>query len=336
MQETTPTLIDSVRSVMPTGMLGILQRGISDAEARRTAERQAMKLLELLNITEPSVDIELLAELPDIEVGVMSDMPVSGSSTWMDGKWHIQINADDSLWRCRATLAHEFKHILDDPFREVLYPDWARSSTEPYGPAERICDYFAGCVLVPTSWLRKAWANGIHDTARLASLFAVSEALIRVRIEQTQIARTGTMYRIRGYPMSAYQRGAGLVRAAHRKISHGQEVGQTTQATKEKTMNTTTYSPPLTTVPVLPPGWPTYSRAKPSPRDIDEDVGQSQPGGELLTVAEACAELRVSKWTLYQFIHSRQLSTVKIRSRRLIPHGAINELVEKLKTEALS
>jgi excisionase family DNA binding protein len=55
---------------------------------------------------------------------------------------------------------------------------------------------------------------------------------------------------------------------------------------------------------------------------------------ELLTVGEACAELRVSKWTLYQYIHSRQLASVKLRSRRLIPRSAIRELIEKLKVEA--
>lgn len=56
--------------------------------------------------------------------------------------------------------------------------------------------------------------------------------------------------------------------------------------------------------------------------------------GELLTVAEACAELRVSKWTLYQYIHSRQLASIKLRSRRLIPRSAIRALVEKLTIEA--
>lgn len=57
---------------------------------------------------------------------------------------------------------------------------------------------------------------------------------------------------------------------------------------------------------------------------------------ELLTVTEACAELRVSKWTLYQFIRSRQLASVKLRSRRLIPRSAIRELVERLKIEILA
>ncbi|SBW24542.1 hypothetical protein FDG2_4203 [Candidatus Protofrankia californiensis] len=67
---------------------------------------------------------------------------------------------------------------------------------------------------------------------------------------------------------------------------------------------------------------PTYFRAA------------AESAEELLTVAEACAELRVSKWTLYQYIHSRQLASVKLRSRRLIPRSAIRALVEKLTIEA--
>lgn len=68
---------------------------------------------------------------------------------------------------------------------------------------------------------------------------------------------------------------------------------------------------------------PTYLRAS------DDSI-------ELLTVAEACAELRVSKWTLYQYIHSRQLATIKLRSRRLIPRSAIRDLIERLKIEVVA
>src|SRR5258706_16380100 len=39
----------------------------------------------------------------------------------------------------------------------------------------------------------------------------------------------------------------------------------------------------------------------------------------LLTVPEAAARLRVSKWMLYNLIRARQLRSVKIGARRLIP-----------------
>ena len=53
----------------------------------------------------------------------------------------------------------------------------------------------------------------------------------------------------------------------------------------------------------------------------------------LLTVPEACDLLRVSKWTLYRLNQTRQLATIKIGARRLIPPTAVQELVDRLRTE---
>jgi excisionase family DNA binding protein len=53
----------------------------------------------------------------------------------------------------------------------------------------------------------------------------------------------------------------------------------------------------------------------------------------LLTVAEAAAQLRVSKWTLYQLIWSRQLNSIKIRSRRFIPSAELQAFVSRLGDE---
>jgi Zn-dependent peptidase ImmA (M78 family) len=218
MQQPAPSIIDSVRSLMPIRTLYILARPLTEVEARIVAERQVAKLLELLGVTKPSVEIELIAELPEIEVDVLPNLPLSGSSDWIRDHWQIHINADDSLWRCRSTLAHELKHILDDPFREELYPDWPRESTlPPPQRAEEICEYFAGCVLAPTAWLKNAWRTDIRDTAELASLFDVSEALIRVRLYQTGLAT----HRLRAYPRREYTRSAAaLVRAARRRLMH--------------------------------------------------------------------------------------------------------------------
>ncbi len=123
METPSPTIIDRVRLLMPIRTLDIISRTLTAPEARIVAERQAGLLLRLLGITKPSVEIELITELPTIEVEVSPGLALSGYSVWQDNHWLVHINADDSLWRCRSTLAHELKHILDDPFREQLYPD---------------------------------------------------------------------------------------------------------------------------------------------------------------------------------------------------------------------
>ncbi|GAA2846647.1 hypothetical protein GCM10010517_03390 [Streptosporangium fragile] len=51
---------------------------------------------------------------------------------------------------------------------------------------------------------------------------------------------------------------------------------------------------------------------------------------QLLTVDEAAARLRVSRWTLYCLIRSEELRSVKIRRRRLIPVGAVAECIHNL------
>jgi excisionase family DNA binding protein len=55
---------------------------------------------------------------------------------------------------------------------------------------------------------------------------------------------------------------------------------------------------------------------------------------DLLTVPEAAARLRISKWMLYNLIRSRRLRSVKIGDRRLIPVAAVRDFVAALEEEA--
>ena len=52
----------------------------------------------------------------------------------------------------------------------------------------------------------------------------------------------------------------------------------------------------------------------------------------LLTVTEACARLRISRWTFYRLVQTRQLRTIKIGSARRVPAAAITEFVADLST----
>ncbi|MFC6021880.1 helix-turn-helix domain-containing protein [Plantactinospora solaniradicis] len=65
----------------------------------------------------------------------------------------------------------------------------------------------------------------------------------------------------------------------------------------------------------------------------DTHQPERQESQVLLTVAEACQRLRISKWMLQQLINRRQLRSVKLGSRRLIPASAINELLDRLSAQ---
>ncbi|MEU4706746.1 helix-turn-helix domain-containing protein [Nocardia salmonicida] len=51
---------------------------------------------------------------------------------------------------------------------------------------------------------------------------------------------------------------------------------------------------------------------------------------DLLTVAESCARLRLSKWSLYRLIHNNELKTVKVGSRRFVPVREVERFLEAL------
>ncbi|WP_280483920.1 helix-turn-helix domain-containing protein [Nocardia farcinica] len=50
----------------------------------------------------------------------------------------------------------------------------------------------------------------------------------------------------------------------------------------------------------------------------------------LLTIPEACEQLRLSRWSVYQLIHRRELSTLKIGRRRFVPAAEIERLIGRL------
>jgi Zn-dependent peptidase ImmA (M78 family) len=49
---------------------------------------------------------------------------------------------------------------------------------------ERICDYFAGCLLMPRPWLKREYCSGRQYLPDLAQAFGVSQAAMTVRLNQ--------------------------------------------------------------------------------------------------------------------------------------------------------
>jgi Zn-dependent peptidase ImmA (M78 family) len=158
-------------------------------EAYRIAELQVDRLLKLAGLEGPPVPVErLVAEVPKVQVRYTKPFPVSGCTQWIGSAWSITINAGEPTVRQRFTLAHEFKHVLDNRFIDVIYPDYYGMTS--HVRAEAVCNYFAGCLLVPRSWLKAAWTSGIQSPIALARLFNVSTAAIEVRLSQTGLGTT--------------------------------------------------------------------------------------------------------------------------------------------------
>lgn len=159
----------------------IPDRNCQFSESLRIAELQATRLLEIYRIEQAPVPMELITELPRIQVEYRP-IPMSGLSYWNGTTWVIALNRAEPHTRQRFTLLHEYKHIVDHGRVKTLYPGNYRHSRERQ--AEQAADYFAGCVLMPRLLLKRAWANGLQSPDKLAHYFETSERAVSVRLAQ--------------------------------------------------------------------------------------------------------------------------------------------------------
>ena len=80
MNSSPTAVLRHLRDLMP-------DRTLEVHEAKSIAERQALRLLQILGQTTPAVDVAAVAELPRIEVRVEPRLPISGFSQWNKGRW---------------------------------------------------------------------------------------------------------------------------------------------------------------------------------------------------------------------------------------------------------
>lgn len=157
-------------------------RPLTHIEALRIAELQATRFLALAGIAAPPVPEQIITGLPRLRVERLP-LGVPGASQWSRGRWVVLINTLNTDGRQRFSLAHEFKHILDHPFVDFLYPN--QSGIDRREWIEAVCDRFAVNLLMPRAWVKRAYAQRrIQRPADLARLFDVSLQAMRFRLEQ--------------------------------------------------------------------------------------------------------------------------------------------------------
>jgi Zn-dependent peptidase ImmA (M78 family) len=153
-------------------------RRLTRLEARRVVERQAAKLLRLRDAFEAPIPEEVISHVPRIEVYRSSRLgSLSGVCHWEGNHWRITVNARHALVRQRFTIAHEFAHVLDAPFRRVTNPKLA----------EELADYFAANLLMPKRLIKRVWGDGLQDTHALAHHFNVSVKAMRWRLDELRL-----------------------------------------------------------------------------------------------------------------------------------------------------
>lgn len=157
-------------------------RAISWSEAHSLAERQAAVLLDLLHIAEPPVPQFVISSLPGVVVDWREDWPTSGMAVKGVQNWHIVLRASESRQRQRFTLAHEFKHVLDDIVIDKLSKHLPLEEREER--AERLCNYFAACLLMPRPWVKHDYCGGMQKVGLLARRYYVSREAMTTRLSE--------------------------------------------------------------------------------------------------------------------------------------------------------
>jgi IrrE N-terminal-like domain len=163
-------------------------RPLSWSEAHSVAERQATKLLGLLYIDEPPVPQFVISSLPGIVVDRRPNWPTDGMSVKGPKHWRIVLNANGSRQRQRFSLAHEFKHVLDDPVVDRIFRHLSPVSQRQR--AERLCNYFAACLLMPRAWVKRDWGEGLRQPHELARRYYVSVEAMSTRLSELGLAPT--------------------------------------------------------------------------------------------------------------------------------------------------
>ncbi|NKY25545.1 ImmA/IrrE family metallo-endopeptidase [Nocardia gamkensis] len=168
-----PTLA-SLRRLLP-------RRDITYAEAIAVAEQQANRLAaqwghhaiqesDILSLTRLDIVRANFGEHPK-----RGDAVHSGASRYHNGRWIIWLDASESEARQRFTICHELKHILDWPHQSSY-----RNLTQQ--EIERVCDHFAGCLLMSKVSIYRLWGDGLRTPEALAAVCRVSLAAMKVRL----------------------------------------------------------------------------------------------------------------------------------------------------------
>lgn len=153
---------------------------------RDLAELKATALLAQARIAKPPVDVEECAQVAGIALVGYSKLNDAHSAMLMqthEGIVGILVNQDHTRPRQRFSVAHEIGHwvLQRQPVTHIIAPIAARGRA--YDSMERVCDYFAACLLMPRNWIRDRSEWGMTN-AELERAFQVSRPALIGRLRE--------------------------------------------------------------------------------------------------------------------------------------------------------
>jgi hypothetical protein len=149
----------------------------------RLIEFTAECCLQRAGVSYPPVltDMAIPADMKsDMEVRLVPLNAYHGSLWPSQGKWIVQLNANDSPIRKRFTLFHEIFHIKAHLNTTPVFSK-VGSLTGSFN--EALADYFAACILAPPHWVEKEWPK-FKDARQMAAHFNVPNFVMLVMLKR--------------------------------------------------------------------------------------------------------------------------------------------------------
>jgi hypothetical protein len=155
-------LLVQVRKLIP-------KRALTYGESLNVARVQAAKLRKVLGVKTTAMPLKWITRLPNLRCELVPahqlGESISGLTTRVkDGDYLIAVNRNNSLTHQRFSLAHEVKHLLDYPYADTLHARLGYGNESLHERhIERICDYFAAHLLMPSTLVKRVWGHGFQD-----------------------------------------------------------------------------------------------------------------------------------------------------------------------------
>lgn len=154
------------------------------------AKSKATELLNEFGFKDPFVDVYKIAEKYGIEIIPMIPDPdvreFSGFLDNNDEKPTIYVNASESVTRQNWTIAHELGHFFLNHKPDQWGIAWRDQTYEEKDEFEQEADYFAACLLIPETMLKKVmnrYKLTRDDFVLLAKMFGVSQKAMKNRLD---------------------------------------------------------------------------------------------------------------------------------------------------------
>jgi hypothetical protein len=174
----------ALRALMPR------THGFDHAEGLHLAAVQATALLGIAEVSGPPVPVLAAAQHLDVVTEYDPAAGVIGCHEARGDTWYIRYGDATPAGR-DATVAHQLKRILDEPFGDGLYPPVEAMPT--LVRQHYVAEYFTLCLTMPVPWVEAAWRCGEHehDVERMAKLFATTPASMLFRLKALGLVEPG-------------------------------------------------------------------------------------------------------------------------------------------------